>query len=114
MSIESFISDCNFYDAIHFRHGFARAGVFTRREADILTRCGFTIKQLESGNLKPENEDQESMLKMLSGVSEPANEVERAWSKYLVAINSRILRFNGLSDHLSGVDYSSSDGDDAW
>jgi len=114
MSLESFSSNCNFYDTIHFRHGFARAGVFTRRESDILSRCGYIIKQLENGSLTPENEDHKSMLNMLTGVSEPSNEVERAWAKYLIAINSRVMRFNSLSDHLSGVDYSSFEGDDAW
>lgn len=114
MSIENFKSNCNFYDTIHFRHGFARAGIFTRREADMLSQCGYVIKQLERGDLVPQNADQKSMLNFLNGISEPSSEVEKAWSKYLNAIQSQIKKINGFSSRLDGVDYSNNEGDGAW
>lgn len=106
MSIESFLSGCDFYDVIHFRRGFDRAGVFTRAEADILRRCGYTIKRLGAGELVPQGSDQEAILKVLEGIAEPCSDVEKAWAKYLLAINCKVSKFSGLSNKWGGVDYS--------
>lgn len=113
MAINSFLSDSDFYDVINFRHGFARSGMFTKSEAEILRRCGHAIKRLANGSVRPEDEVQESMLRVLDGVQEPSNEVEKAWVKYLLMINTKVPKFSGLSSKGAGIDYSEpSDG--AW
>ncbi len=107
MKIESFESGCLFYDAIHFPHGFNRAGVFTRTEAELLSRCGFVIKQLSDYSKEPQNEEQSRMLAVIHGEEQAESLIERTWIKYLDHIkNHRIMRFYGLSSSDNDQDYS--------
>jgi len=104
MNNDSFASNCRFYDTINFPHGFHRAGVFTRTEAELLTRCGHVIKQLSEQQLKPENAEQQHMLDVLEGAEEPTTVLEKAWVKYLrVTQAKRQFRYSNLagvtSDH---------------
>lgn len=106
MSAESFSSSCSFYDAVNFPHGFARAGVFTRMESDLLTSCGYVIKQLASGALEPQNADQARMLAILHGERQPESSVEKTWIKYLNEIGHHKVRYTSLSASSSGIDFS--------
>ena len=111
INLESFESSCLFYDAMHFPHGFNRAGVFTRTEAELLNRCGFVIKQLSDYSKEPENDAQRRMLAVIHGEETAESLIERTWMKYLDHIkNHRIMRFYGLSNSDSDPEYG---GDDA-
>ncbi|MDX1452239.1 MAG: DUF413 domain-containing protein [Oleiphilaceae bacterium] len=107
MNLEHFESNCLFYDAIHFPHGFNRAGVFTRTEAEVLTRCGYVIKQLSDYSKEPESDEQKHMLAVIHGEAEAESFIERTWMKYIDHIqNRRLMRFYGLSSGDSDVEYS--------
>lgn len=110
MSIELFTSPCEFYDAVNFPHGFRRSGEFTMAESDILSQCGFTIKQLVNQKIEPENEAHQRIIQVTEGVIAPESNVEKAWSKYLSKTVRKIptKRFN-LSDVIGDTDYSSDD-----
>ncbi len=113
LNIQAFESGCQFYDAVHFPHGFNRAGVFTRTEAEILSRCGFTIKQLSDYSKEPESEEQQRMLTVIHGEAEAESMVERTWIKYLQHIQNRgLMRVYGLSSGDTGdSEYSE---DSSW
>ncbi|MFT5717568.1 MAG: hypothetical protein ACJAWS_001796 [Oleiphilaceae bacterium] len=111
MSIESFLSKCNFYDAINFRHGFDRAGIFTKRQAEILTKCGYSIKQLELGHIQPQNEQQRHMLLVLNNQADPKSEVEMIWKKYLNHLNKPAQRPSSV---LIRINNELSDTQSAW
>jgi uncharacterized protein YifE (UPF0438 family) len=104
MSTTSFSSECIFYDTIHYPHDFSRAGIFTKREAEILNKCGYIIKQLALGNIKPDNDDQKHMLGVIKGMTEAETDVEKAWLKYQSAINKGIVKGNSLPVIESDVD----------
>ncbi|WP_250657050.1 DUF413 domain-containing protein [Alkalimarinus coralli] len=110
MSIELFASQCEFYDAVNFPHGFRRSGEFTLAESDILSRCGYTIKQLINKRLEPQNEEQERILKVITGEVEATSNVEKAWSKYLSKTSQKAhMKRCILSDVINDADYSSDD-----
>lgn len=110
MSIELFISTCEFYDAINFPHGFRRSGEFTMTESDILSRCGYTIKQLINKNIEPENEAHQRILLVTEGEIEAVSNVEKAWSKYLSkTIRKAPVKRCNLSDVIGDIDFSSDD-----
>lgn len=100
MSIENFISNCHFYDYINFRHGFGREGILTTRETEILTSCGYIIKQLELGTLIPQSEAQRDMLLVLNNQAEPKTEVENTWMKYCEHLNKSIKKQSSVLSHV--------------
>ncbi len=110
MSIETFVSQCSFYDAVNFPHGFSRSGDFTKTEADILTQCGYTIKQLLNNNIAPESEEHKHFLAVISGEAEPSNAIEKAWIKYLTITDQRrTTKRCSLTGSMSDSDYSGDD-----
>lgn len=110
MSIELFTSPCEFYDAVNFPHGFRRSGEFTLAESDILSRCGYTIKQLINRKLEPENEAQQRIIQVAEGEVEALSSVEKAWSKYLSkTVKKASVKRCSLSDMVADTDYSSDD-----
>tara|TARA_Y100000296_G_scaffold82373_1_gene111380 strand:+ start:448 stop:804 length:357 start_codon:yes stop_codon:yes gene_type:complete len=72
-----------FIDRQKFPYGFRKSGDFSITEADILTNYGKTLLGLESGALSPESEDEEHFVKFISGEVEAANNLEKAWAKYV-------------------------------
>jgi uncharacterized protein YifE (UPF0438 family) len=97
MSIDSFASQSNFYDVIHFPHGFSRAGVFTIQESEVLARCGYIINQLILGNLQPVNMDQMRIIAVAKGERSPSTMVEKTWCKYQVESNYRVVKYSAMS-----------------
>ncbi len=72
-----------FIDRQKFPYGFRKSGDFSITEADILTNYGKTLLGLESGVLSPESEDEQHFVKFISGEVEAANNLEKAWAKYV-------------------------------
>lgn len=111
MSLTNFYSTCSFYDAINFPHGFDRSGVFTRNEANMLTNCGYVIKQLTEGRLEPENVYQTNMLLVIRNEIPASTEIEKLWLKYLNSIEQRKVKPLYLSSvHFNRDAYE----DDLW
>lgn len=94
MRTDTLSSECKFYDAINFPHGFGRSGLFTRRETELLTQCGYMIKQLVNGTTLPANPEQESMLAVALGLTEPLSELEKAWAKYQRFLTTKVIKIN--------------------
>lgn len=110
MSIELFTSTCEFYDAVNFPHGFRRSGEFTMAESDILSRCGYTIKQLINKKMVPENEAHQRIIDLTDGQIEAVSNVEKAWSKYLSKTVRKVpMKRCNLSDVVGDIDFSSDD-----
>ncbi|WP_080371789.1 MaoP family protein, partial [Vibrio cholerae] len=77
-----------FFDTKKFPRGFAKSGDFTLAEEDILTRYGDTMLGLESGELQPENADEEHFLKVLANPELAENKLEKAWFVVGVIFNA--------------------------
>lgn len=102
MNKTSFLSERTFYDAEHFPNGFAREGIFSLKESDILSECGHVIKQLSTGAQQPTNSDQEQMLTFLQGMKEAEDIIEKAWQKYQNHINKQYIAMRALYTADSG------------
>ncbi len=98
MSYDSFISANRFYDSVHFPHGFHRAGIFTRSEAELLTNYGHLIKQLGEHRLLPQTPEHQRMLDVIEGAEAPETALEKTWMKYQNYIHSkRVFHHSGFS-----------------
>ncbi len=97
MSLEAFASKCVFYDSVNYPHGFGRSGVFTKREADILSSCGYTMTKLVKGEIKPTNFAQKDFLNVVNGSKVPESEVERTWMKYLDSTTNKKNKISSIS-----------------
>ncbi len=73
---QHFVKEKTFFDTKKFPRGFAKSGDFTLAEEDILTRYGDTMLGLESGELQPENADEEHFLKVLANPELAENKLE--------------------------------------
>lgn len=80
--INGFLPANNFYDDANFPRGFKRTGDFTIAEADLLTNVGCRLFALEQEISKPENQVEESFVKMCQMNHEGKTEVEILWQKY--------------------------------
>lgn len=89
MSLDSFISECKFYDAANFPHGFARSGDFTKGEAELLTNSGYTIKQITQNGVAASNADQEQLVRVVNGEQPASTAVEKVWIKYMTVVQKR-------------------------
>jgi uncharacterized protein YifE (UPF0438 family) len=111
MSKDSFLSERTFYDAKHFPNGFAREGIFSIKESQILTECGYVINQLNTGQLEPQNADQERMLEFLQGTKEAEGDIEKTWQKYQNHLNKQYIAMRTMYID-GGSSYSESDSSD--
>lgn len=107
MSDNPFYSKSSFYDSVHFPHGFARSGHFTKKEADILTESGYIIKQLSLGNIQPESPEQQAMLLVAQGQKPVETVYERVWEKYMLLTQQKKTRYYALAGNIDHQgDYS--------
>lgn len=107
MSDNPFYSKSSFYDAVHFPHGFARSGHFTKKEADLLTESGYIIKQLAQGNIQAESPEQKAMLEVIQGLKPIETTYERIWEKYMLLTQRKLTRYYALEGNIDqGSDYS--------
>ncbi|MFC3151640.1 DUF413 domain-containing protein [Litoribrevibacter euphylliae] len=111
MNKDSFLSERNFYDSQHFPNGFAREGVFSLKESEILNDCGYVISQLNSGAQRPENEDQQEMLAFLQGMKDAESTIEKAWQKYQNHIHKQYIAMRALYTDTGGSYQESDSGD---
>ena len=72
-----------YIDRQKFPYGFRKSGDFSITEADLLTNYGKTLLGLESGELLPESEDEKHFVEFINGKVEAANNLEKAWAKYV-------------------------------
>ncbi|MFG0605319.1 DUF413 domain-containing protein [Vibrio mimicus] len=85
-----------FFDTKKFPRGFAKSGDFTLAEENILTQYGDTMLGLESGELHPENAEEEHFLKALEKPELAESKLEKAWLKYTRLARGR-KRFHTLN-----------------
>lgn len=79
-------------------------------ESDILSRCGYTIKQLINKKMVPENEAHQRIIDLTDGQIEAVSNVEKAWSKYLSkTVRKAPVKRCNLSDVVGDIDFSSDD-----
>jgi len=110
MERNSFVSNIKFYDDINFPYGLNRSGEFTNDEAELLKNCGYIIQKLVNKELAPENEEQEHFLSVVSGEIKPLYKIEKAFVKYLNAINKKNIHIR--TTNKSVVNNSDNDGSD--
>ena len=72
-----------FIDRAKFPYGFKKSGDFSIPEADLLTRYGKILLELETGALQPESEDEKHFVAFTSGSVPAENALEKAWQKYV-------------------------------
>lgn len=72
-----------YIDRLKFPYGFRKSGDFSIAEADLLTTYGKTLLGLESGELKPESDDEAHFVDFISRTVDASNNMEKAWAKYV-------------------------------
>lgn len=85
-----------FYDTTKFSRGFAKSGDFTLAEEQLLIRYGDTLRALETGELTPENAEEQRFLDVLANPDLASSKIEKAWTKYIRLARGR-KRFHTLN-----------------
>ncbi|MBF0266250.1 MAG: DUF413 domain-containing protein [Gammaproteobacteria bacterium] len=111
MEQNSFVSNVKFYDDINFPYGLNRSGEFTNDEAELLKNCGHVIHKLVNKELRPENEEQEHFLSVISGETKPLYKIEKAFIKYLNAINKKTIHIGSSNRPDNNNNDTDDDGD---
>ncbi len=75
-----------YYDDMHFPHGFARSGYFTKRQAEILTSYGRHLRELWTEEIQAENDVEKSFVAVCQGQKAAESEIEKVWLAYLRAV----------------------------
>ena len=75
-----------YYDDMHFPHGFARSGYFTKRQAEILTSYGRHLRELWTEELEPGNNVEKDFVAVCQGNKVAESEIEKTWQAYLGAV----------------------------
>ena len=78
-----------FIDRQHFPYGFRKSGDFSIPEADVLSAYGKTLAGLESGELSPENAEEQHFIAVLKGEQQASSLLEKAWLKYIKLARNR-------------------------
>jgi len=89
MSQKDFASSKFFYDTKNYPHGFHRSGIYSRREAEILERHGYALKDLASGAREPATPAEKQFVLVANGEQPASTEIEKAWQKYYRAVTTR-------------------------
>ncbi len=102
-----------FYDNNKFKRGFAKSGDFTIAEENILIRYGDTLRQLTDGSLLPESDQENQLIRVLSGDAEAESKLEKTWQKYQKLAFGR-RKFHGLAttNRTNSDEDDNSDADD--
>ena len=105
-------SNHDYFDDKHFPMGFRRSGDFTINEAKLLTEYGLTLKQLSSGCIDAESEQEQHFIKVISGEAGPINAIEDVWLKYLKVISpKRYVNIYGHFKHDEDINAVNSEGE---
>jgi uncharacterized protein len=89
MSQKDFASSKIYYDTKHYPRGFHRSGIYSRREAELLERHGYAMKELASGARQPATPAEQQFVQVCKGEMESQTELEKAWLKYYRAVTTR-------------------------
>jgi uncharacterized protein YifE (UPF0438 family) len=108
MTMSSLISHGRFFDDIHFPHGFARSGDFTRSQAELLEQHGRHLKALHEGSVQPASDEEVHFVAVCMGEAEATTTLEKTWKSYLNALNKRNVFFSASA---SGSVSNSEDSD---
>ncbi|MCG3721089.1 DUF413 domain-containing protein [Vibrio cincinnatiensis] len=97
-----------FYDTKKFPRGFAKSGDFTLAEEELLTLYGETLLGLESGELQPENAEEQHFIAVLADPDSAETKIERVWMKYvrLARGRKRFHTLNGRNKPDAADDYT--------
>ncbi|MDE1513861.1 MULTISPECIES: DUF413 domain-containing protein [Vibrio] len=97
-----------FFDTKKFPRGFAKSGDFTLAEEEILSLYGNTMLGLESGELTPENDQEQHFIKVLENPDLAEHKLEKAWLKYtrLARGRKRFHTLNGRNKPDGTEDYT--------
>ncbi|MBC3767041.1 DUF413 domain-containing protein [Neptunicella marina] len=71
-----------FTDYKHYPYGFSRAGDYSIKEAQALSKYGTLIGALLDGVVEPSNKEDANLLAVALGEREPSTPAEKAWVKY--------------------------------
>lgn len=104
MSEQDFVTGRTYFDNKFFPRGFGRSGEFTRKEAEILEKCGVALKALMTGEKQPETEAEKHFMSVVSGEIEPETPVERTWIKYMRYISQPRLAYVTAMSRPADVD----------
>ena len=106
MNYEAFYGVSKFYDAQSFPHGFARSGVFNKREAELLETTGRFVMKLVSGLMEPETQEERNFISVLRGDIQAEDELEKTWLKYFQSTQQPRKKFSALGGRPGGTDFS--------
>ncbi len=93
MNQKDFASSKVFYDNKNFPRGFARSGIFAKKEADLIERNGFAYQELTNGNREPSTDAETRFVKVMKGEEPIQTEHEKVWLKYLKHIGTRRVAY---------------------
>ena len=97
-----------FYDDQRFKRGFNKSGEFTLLESELLSLYGDTMQALNSGEIMPENAEEQHFLLVCSQQLEPESKLEKVWMKYKRLTQSR-RAFHTLNSRCKVASYETED-----
>ncbi|GGF54708.1 DUF413 domain-containing protein [Alteromonas lipolytica] len=103
-----------FIDRQHFPYGFRKSGDFSISEADALSAYGKTLAALESGELTPENAEEQRFIAVLKGEEAATSCLEKAWIKYIKLARNRKQFYTLHSSASNQSDYDDDYSDDEF
>ncbi len=97
-----------FYDDQRFKRGFSKSGEFTLLESELLSLYGDTMKALDSGEIMPDNAEEQHFLLVCSQQLAAESKLEKVWTKYKQLTQSR-RRFHTLNSRCKSASYETED-----
>ena len=97
-----------------FPYGFRKSGDFSIPEADVLSAYGKTLAGLESGELSPENAEEQHFIAVLKGEQQASSLLEKAWLKYIKLARNRKQFYTLHSSASNQSDYDEDYSDDEF
>lgn len=82
MTTEAFFSPKMFQDKKHFPYGFARSGVFTKKQTTLLEKHGYAMALIASGEQAPSCTEEQQFLAFCQGARPAESDFEKVWSLY--------------------------------
>lgn len=95
-----------FIDKSKFPYGFRKSGDFSISEAELLSRYGCTLADLETGVITPQSKDEENFVLFVKGQKEASTSVEKVWAKYVRLARGRRQFFTMHSSASNQDEYS--------
>ncbi len=109
MATEIRLGSRKFYDDEHFPGGIDRSGFFTIPEANVLINYGYTLNGLFTGDITPQNSDEQAFVDEIKLDQSSSIYEVKLWQKYLKAVHRVTHRASAISTRHEHKEYVEND-----